>query len=244
MNKTQPPRPPRCHRAARLGKTSPWLPGGLLLLWLGSTAWATPVPWAEGCQPYMPEAEAYHHLPSGLLQAVALAESGREGEPYPWSLNIAGQPVRAKDYAEAALLLRDPAGQPRRDVAIGCMQIHMFYHLDSFIDPEWALHPRYNVWYAALFLARLRQQHGNWPAAIRHYHASDPRAGADYLCRVSGYLVKGAPATANALGLASCRAPTDLAVTSQPPRLSLPSSRALVMARRQVGRIIVLGKRE
>lgn len=193
----------------------------------------------------MPEAQAYHHLPAGLLQAVALAESGQDGAPYPWSLNIAGQPVRAKDYAEAAALLRDRAGKPRRDVAIGCMQIHMLYHLDSFIDPEWALHPRYNVWYAALFLARLHHQYGSWPAAVAHYHASDPLAGAGYLCRVGGHLTALAPATAQALGLDACHGPA--AGTNGTPRsfrAAASSPRTLLMARRRVGRIVVLGGAE
>ncbi|PKU26305.1 transglycosylase SLT domain-containing protein [Telmatospirillum siberiense] len=211
----------------------------------GLPARAAVVGWEEGCLPFIPPAERYYHLPPGLLQAIALTESGQEGAPYPWALNIAGQPVIAPSYQAAAGHLRDAEGRPRRDIAVGCMQIHMQYHLDRFIEPEWALHPRYNVWYAALYLDTLRRQYGDMASAIAHYHGSDPIAQRDYLCRVSAHLANTAPATRESLGLAICervaiheRTGTNgLAVATSVRRRVT----ADMMAARRVGRIIVLG---
>jgi len=165
------------------------------------------------CRSFLAPAERYYALPPGLLGAMAMVESGYGGAPYPWALNIGGEPVMAADYAAAARLLRDRDGRIRRDVAIGCLQIHMGYHLNSFGAPEWALLPRYNVWYAALFLRQLGVQYGDWVMAIAHYHASDPEAEARYLCQVAGQLQKQAPLTRRLLGLALCGA-----VTAERPR--------------------------
>jgi len=202
---------------------------------------AKAVGWAEGCLPFIPAAEQYYHLPKGLLLAIALTESGQEGSPHPWALNIAGRPVIAPTYQAAAASLRSADGQPRRDVAIGCMQIHMQYHLDRFVEPEWALHPRYNVWYAALFLDTLHRQYGNILSAIAHYHGSDPAAQRDYLCRVSSHLARTAPATRETLGLGSCeRIKLDGHITISAASIQRKEQTSLMAARR-VGRIIVLG---
>jgi hypothetical protein len=201
---------------------------------------AAVVDWAAGCQPFLPQAERYYHLPAGLLQAIALTESGQDGEPYPWSLNIGGQAVAAPSYQAAARLLRDDQGRPRRDVAVGCMQIHMQYHLNRFVDPEWALHPRYNVWYAAEFLDRLRRRHGSMVAAVAHYHGSDPAAQAHYLCLVASHL--GAQHSTALPGACPAGQPTiGTPAPQRPPRTA--SRQAALLAARRVGRIIVLGDR-
>ena len=199
---------------------------------------AAVVDWAAGCQPFLPQAERYYHLPAGLLQAIALTESGQDGEPYPWSLNIGGQAVAAPSYQAAARLLRDDQGRPRRDVAVGCMQIHMQYHLNRFVDPEWALHPRYNVWYAAEFLDRLRRRHGSMVAAVAHYHGSDPAAQAHYLCLVASHL--GAQHSTALPGACPAGRPI---IGTPAPRHRSASRQATLLAARRVGRIIVLGDR-
>lgn len=211
--------------------------------WLSAPpACSAGVDWAHGCLPFIPAAEQHYGLPKGLLHAVALTESGQGGEPYPWALNIAGQPVIAETYQAAAGRLRYADGQPRRDVAVGCMQIHMHYHLDKFVDPEWALHPQYNVWYAAAYLDELHRRYGDWIDAIAHYHGSEPAAQQDYLCRVATHLRATAPLTGQALGLAGCGAA--MPVRRKPWMLNAPKqdkARQAIMAARRVGRIIVLG---
>lgn len=214
-----------------------------IVLGSGTPAGAASVDWAQGCLPFIPPAERYYGLPPGLLQAIALTESGQDGAPYPWALNIGGQPVIAPTYQAAAPLLRRLDGTPRRDVAIGCMQIHMQYHLDKFVDPEWALHPQYNVWYAASYLDELHRRYGDWSAAVAHYHGSDPAAQRQYLCQVAAHLDATAPATGGALGLVPCRTRTpgqSRPIGATADRRKLGNTRQAIMAARRVGKIIVL----
>ncbi len=205
---------------------------------------ATAMDQAADCRPFIAQAERHFHLPPGLLGAIALTESGQGGAPYPWALNIDGEPLIAPDFAAAAALLRRPDGHPRRDVAIGCMQIHMQFHLQSFTDPEWALQPGHNVWYAAQFLDQLYRRYGDWLSATAHYHASAPAAQRRYLCQVGAHLRATGPGTGIALGLAGCPA-GDLAPRgpAYPRRAQSPEERqrSAIMAARQAGGIILLG---
>lgn len=180
------------------------------------------------CLPHIRRAEGFYRIPPGLLEAMALTESGQAGQPYPWTLNIAGRPVFAPNYEAAARQLRNNRGQPRRDVAIGCMQLHMRFHLAPFGNPEWALLPRYNVWYAARFLNSLHQTYGDWDQAVAHYNASDPLAQQRYLCQVARHL----RATAPQMSPPACRtAPAEA------------RRRRATMAARRIGRLIVISGR-
>jgi len=155
----------------------------------------------ERCMDYLPDAERYYDIPKGLLTAIALTESGRDGRPDPWALNIDGQAQFATSYAVAVRLLRDATGAPRLDAAVGCMQIYMRYHLADVGAPEWVLKPRNNVRYAAAFLRRLFDQYGDWRSAVAHYNAADWTAQQTYLCQVGKALALVAPRTAEALSL-------------------------------------------
>lgn len=157
----------------------------------------------ESCAAFLPQAERHYAIPTGLLSAIAMTESGLDGRPHPWALNLAGQARMAESYAEAASLLRRHDGTPRQDLAVGCMQIYMRYHLDSIETPEWVLRPRNNVWYAAAFLRRLYDQYGSWRLAVGHYNASDPAAQNIYRCQVARSLARIAPETAAALSMPS-----------------------------------------
>jgi hypothetical protein len=213
--------------------------GAVLAVFCGS-ARAEPVTREAmtSCLPHIAQAERHYGLPQGLLMAIALTESGHGGAPYPWALNLGGAPRFPGAYPDAARLLRDGEGRPRRDVAVGCMQIHMAYHLEAFGAPEWALHPFYNVWYGAQFLRQLAVRYGSWVAAIAHYHGSDPQAQRTYLCQVAHYLRRTGPRTLAALGLGAC-ATVPVAATGSDGEAR---RREAIQAARRVGRIIVLGR--
>jgi hypothetical protein len=196
------------------------------------------------CSTYLPAAERFYQIPTGLLTAIALTESGRGREPDPWALNIGGQAQFADSYESAARLLRDRRGAPRLDAAVGCMQIYMRYHLSTMASPEWALRPRNNVWYAAGFLRRLFDQYGDWRSAAAHYNASDPAAQRTYLCRVGRSLALTDPETARTLSLPQqCAAdPPDAAIDRRIlvgwiPARPQPPAPPLATA----GRIILIG---
>lgn len=137
------------------------------------------------CTPYIQRAEIKYKIPRGLLQAIALVESGVNGRPWPWALNVGGDGIYPESYEKAVGYLRDKSGKTRRDVAVGCMQVYTAYHAHKFSAPEWLLHPEYNVAYAAQLLRKLYRTHGNWTSAVAYYHAStNKRAQYDYVCAV------------------------------------------------------------
>lgn len=157
--------------------------------------WALPANAAENaapsarevdyCTPYIQRAEKKYKIPRGLLQAIALVESGVNGRPWPWALNVGGEGIYPETYEAATKALRDKAGNVRKDVAVGCMQVYLAFHAHKFSAPEWLLHPEYNVAYAAQLLRKLYRTHHNWTSAVAYYHAAtNKRAQYDYVCAV------------------------------------------------------------
>ena len=44
-----------------------------------------------------------------------------------------------------------------------------------------------NISYAASFLKQLKNKHGSWDKAIKHYHSSDPKKNNPYLKKVKSF---------------------------------------------------------
>lgn len=120
-------------------------------------------------------------IPPLVLYAIALQESGirlrGELRPWPWTLNLAGQPRRFASRAPAcrALLRALQRGDARR-VDAGLAQINLGYHGQRFASPCAALDPRHNLAVAADLLRQHRHQTGDWVLAAGHYHR--PAGGA------------------------------------------------------------------
>lgn len=142
------------------------------------------------CVSHFQAGEETYGIPAGLLYAMSVVESGRGGVPWPWAINRAGQAVFAPTREDALKLMRDDAGAVREDVAIGCMQIYLKWHVQAFPVPEEVLEPSVNVAYAAHYLRALRDRYGSWVEAVRHYHGSDAAAQTAYLCRVLDWRVR------------------------------------------------------
>ena len=70
---------------------------------------------------------------------------------------------------------------------VGCMQINIKWHKNNFkkIIDMFAVEP--NVSYAASFLLQLKNKHGSWDKAIKHYHSSDPNKNKPYLIKVNQF---------------------------------------------------------
>ncbi|HYG86115.1 MAG TPA: lytic transglycosylase domain-containing protein [Azospirillum sp.] len=162
---------------------------GSLLLAAGP-AWGQGGPALFQCSRHFANGEALYGIPRGILHAMSMVESGRGGMPWPWALNLSGEPRYPATRAEALRLMHDEVGGLRTDVAVGCMQIHTRWHAGSFAIAEDILDPTVNVTYAARFLRELYDRHGSWTEAVRHYHASDPAAQHAYLCRVLDWRVR------------------------------------------------------
>lgn len=148
----------------------------LLAPWLGlSLAIAGPIP------PAYEQAARDAGVPAAVLYALALQESavnlnGRL-RPWPWTLNVAGQPLRFARQTSACqalrLVLRDT--DPRR-VDIGLGQINWGYHRQRFASPCAALDPYRNLAVAAALLQGHYRASGDWVLAAGRYHR--PAGGA------------------------------------------------------------------
>lgn len=136
-------------------------------------------------------AEETFHLPRYLLFAISLKETGRwddarkESYTWPWTVTSGGEgrhyPSKFAAIAEVKRLL----AQGRTNIDVGCMQINLRYHSTGFTDLKDAFDPEKNAEYAARFLAELKERHGNWRAAVEHYHSSNPVRGKNYRETVS-----------------------------------------------------------
>jgi len=138
------------------------------------------------CEAEMTRAAGEHGVPLGILFAVALNETGRRGWLHPYALNVAGKSHFPGSAAEALEVFRRERARGVRLIDLGCMQINHHYHAKAFGSVEAMLDPATNVEYAALFLKRLKAQHGTWTMAAARYHAGPNNTPAQkrYVCGV------------------------------------------------------------
>lgn len=129
-------------------------------------------------------------LPDRLLDAVAIAESGRWNTDraatlaWPWTVTAEGRgrflPTRAAAIAEVEAL----RARGVDSIDVGCLQVNLRYHPDAFTDLEQAFDPSANAAYAAGFLARLFAETGSWHRAVGRYHSATPEFGRRYRLKV------------------------------------------------------------
>jgi hypothetical protein len=101
------------------------------------------------------------------LQAIALAESGHRSSdtaayaPWPWTVNNGGDGRYFDSKDEAIGWVEQLLQQKRRNVDLGCMQINLMHHPETFDDLEEGLDPLTNVTYGARFLMALKDETGS-----------------------------------------------------------------------------------
>lgn len=149
-------------------------------------------PW---CEYHFKPIEHRYNIPSKLLHAIALTESGVKIDKkgmvaWPWSINVHGRGFvfQTKQQAIQAAQFLKRVGIDNFDV--GCMQINMMHHPDAFATLEDAFDPEKNIAYAARFLKSLHQKHQNWEKAYGDYHNIKPHLAKPYKAKVSKYFNK------------------------------------------------------
>ncbi len=134
---------------------------------------------------------AEYGIPSNVLYAVALAESGRwlngstTRRPWPWTLNVGGlwHFFTSRHAAYLALVLAIEKGD--RPVDIGLMQVNWRYHQGKLGSPSRALDPYRNLRVGAQILLACFQTLKSWWKAVGCYHApADKHRAARYRERV------------------------------------------------------------
>ena len=141
---------------------------------------------ASGPPPGYVQVAQEYGLPPEALYAVALTESARPRasrrlRPWPWTLNVAGEPHYYATRMEAFRALKGYLAQGLRRIDVGLMQVNWRYHEARLRDPWTALDPYYNLRLGAWLLATLARERGDLNEAIGRYHApGDPARAARY----------------------------------------------------------------
>jgi soluble lytic murein transglycosylase-like protein len=127
-------------------------------------------------------AERARGLPSGLLTAIAGAESGMRAT----ALRVGGRGIYPQSKEEAQAVAKRALSRSQ-SVMAGCMQVNLRVH-----DPKgelWALDPRQAADWAAEYLKALHSRLGSWRSAISVYGGG----GRSYVKRIERRLDAGLP---------------------------------------------------
>jgi hypothetical protein len=143
---------------------------------------------AASCTEHVLEAEQELNIPRGLLLSIALVESGQDGSPQPFAMNLDGKTVYSDSASEARSHLLDKQGRVRQNATVGCMQLSVQHHRANFRPVERILDPSANVWYAARYLKRLRADSGSWSVAVARYNGGSRSQQREYTCKIYQHL--------------------------------------------------------
>ena len=149
----------------------------------------------ETCENVIKKIESYTDLPKGLLTAIGKVEAGRflqynNHVVWPWTVNHAGESLFFDTKRQMERYILTNVQKKDHNMDVGCMQINLKWHKNYFkkINDMFALEP--NISYAASFLIQLKNRHGSWDKAIKHYHSSDPQKNIPYLNKVKSFWKK------------------------------------------------------
>jgi hypothetical protein len=119
-------------------------------------------------------------VPYEVLLAITIVETGRNDQPWPWTVNFGGDGRWYDSAAEAArsvdLAVRDGA----TNVDLGCFQLNYRWHASAFSSLDDMLDPEQNANYAAEFLSQHYAKTGDWTLAAAAYHSSTPEFAEAY----------------------------------------------------------------
>jgi hypothetical protein len=145
----------------------------------------------KSCAAPIARQERLHGIPSHLLAAVSLAESGRWDKEksasfaWPWTVTAEGKGQFFASKAEAIAQVQALKARGIRNIDVGCMQINLMYHPNAFPDLETAFEPDSNVAYAAKFLRSQYDDTKSWIAAAGNYHSATPEHHFRYRAKIT-----------------------------------------------------------
>lgn len=119
-----------------------------------------------------------------VLKGIALVESRRGDQPWPWTLNVAGKPYFFIDRESAWNATQRLQKHQWDNFDIGVMQVNWHFHKHRFKNTWEALDPVINQRVAKTILLEQWQVTGHLPTAIARYHSANPHLGIPYLKRV------------------------------------------------------------
>lgn len=119
-------------------------------------------------------------VPYDVLLAISVVETGRDGQPWPWTVNIGGEGHWSDTAEEAAALVEAALQSGQTNVDLGCFQLNLYWHAEAFTSIEDMLDPERNASYAAAFLAEKFEETGDWSLAAAAYHSATPEHAERY----------------------------------------------------------------
>lgn len=136
----------------------------------------------------LPFALMHGHVDPLILAGIALNESGRNGRPWPWTLNVAGQGLFFNSREEAYRTVRTLLAAGRCNFDVGIMQVNWCYHGQRFASAWEALAPQTNIRVAETILRENYRKTGSVARAIAYYHSANAAPGSAYLSRFARHL--------------------------------------------------------
>ncbi len=146
------------------------------------------------CENKIQKIEMQTDIPKGLLVSIGKAEAIRKIKNkfviWPWTINHAGRSMFFDNKKQMKNYVYKNLKKDDFNIDVGCMQINIKWHKNNFkkISDMFEVNP--NVSYAASFLQQLKNKHGSWDKAIKHYHSSDPQKNKPYLIKVKSFWKK------------------------------------------------------
>jgi hypothetical protein len=144
----------------------------------------------DPCTAAMAQAERAKGIPSHLLHAIGLGESGRWDPDrrarvaWPWTINVEGEGHFFPTKAAAVAAVRAYQAQGHKSIDVGCMQINLVHHGIAFANLDEAFDPQQNVAYAAAFLTDLKETNKSWTLAVGFYHSASPQFNQPYRAKI------------------------------------------------------------
>lgn len=150
---------------------------------------------ANTCVSAIAEQERDQAIPTGLLQAISLAESGRwfsetrtgQGEiiAWPWTVTTGGKGHFLPNRADAVAFVKSLRADGVKNIDVGCMQINLMHHPKAFTSIDQAFDAQTNAAYAAKFLKSRHAVSKSWIQAAGDYHSKTPKLHQAYRLKVS-----------------------------------------------------------
>ena len=146
------------------------------------------------CENTIESVELQTDIPKGLLLGIGKAEAIRKINNkyiiWPWTINHAGKSLFFDTKKQMSNYVFKTLKRNDFNIDVGCMQINIKWHKNNFkkISDMFEVNP--NISYAASFLKQLKNKHGSWDKAIKHYHSSDPKKNNPYLIKVKSFWKK------------------------------------------------------
>lgn len=149
---------------------------------------------ADSCAPQIAVAEASAGIPKGLLNAIAIAESGRWDkerrvmDAWPWTVTSGPSGRFFASKLDAITEVQRLMSEGVRNIDVGCMQVNLQHHPNAFVSLEEAFDPSTNVSYAARFLRSLYDTRRDWMTSATHYHSMTPVLADAYRAKLTALL--------------------------------------------------------